>query len=203
MTYSDKLKDPRWQKKRLEIFNRDNWRCVYCDDDKSTLVVHHLEYSGEPWEVDNIFLITLCSNCHELEHTYREEEEKKLLNLLKAVSYRDLRMLRNSLKTVSIPSEGESVLDFDNDAHCRWLGLESSDDGKIPNDDNDAVLFFDNRYSGYPKLFKICHLIRTNEFFSLVFNFEKIVDFDSFDSDKSYYKNTMERLNKRMKEGHK
>ena len=28
MSYSDKLKDPRWQRKRLEIFERDNWTSV-------------------------------------------------------------------------------------------------------------------------------------------------------------------------------
>jgi hypothetical protein len=26
--YSDKLKDPRWQKKRLQIMERDNWCCL-------------------------------------------------------------------------------------------------------------------------------------------------------------------------------
>ena len=32
MGYSEKLKDPRWQKKRLEILERDNFRCQYCGD---------------------------------------------------------------------------------------------------------------------------------------------------------------------------
>jgi len=27
LTYSEKLKDPRWQKKRLEILSRDNFTC--------------------------------------------------------------------------------------------------------------------------------------------------------------------------------
>jgi|JI10StandDraft_1071094.scaffolds.fasta_scaffold1621245_1 hypothetical protein len=64
MTYSEKLKDPRWQKKRLEILNRDNWKCRKCESSENTLHVHHLMYAKEPWLVDNTDLITLCKNCH-------------------------------------------------------------------------------------------------------------------------------------------
>jgi hypothetical protein len=65
MNYSDKLKNPLWQKKRLEIFKRDKWKCKKCGDTKTTLCVHHLEYSnGEPWDIDNKFLVTLCEHCH-------------------------------------------------------------------------------------------------------------------------------------------
>lgn len=28
-TYAEKLKDPRWQKRRLEIFERDDWTCQF------------------------------------------------------------------------------------------------------------------------------------------------------------------------------
>lgn len=46
MGYSDKLKDPRWQKKRLEILTRDEWTCQICFDTESTLVVHHQKYKA-------------------------------------------------------------------------------------------------------------------------------------------------------------
>lgn len=68
MTYSEKLKDPRWQRKRLEILNRDNWKCTNCGNDKLTLHVHHEKYFGEPWEIDNSKLKTICHKCHEIEH---------------------------------------------------------------------------------------------------------------------------------------
>ena len=29
--YYRKLRDPRWQKRRLEIFARDDWTCQGCD----------------------------------------------------------------------------------------------------------------------------------------------------------------------------
>lgn len=65
MHYFEKLKDPRWQKKRLEIFNRDNFRCCICKEDKLELHVHHESYSGKnPWDVDENLLKTVCCNCH-------------------------------------------------------------------------------------------------------------------------------------------
>lgn len=69
-TYSDKLKDPRWQKKRLEIMQRDSFACQECLDDTKTLHVHHTRYvkGREPWEYANGFLVTLCEHCHEQMH---------------------------------------------------------------------------------------------------------------------------------------
>lgn len=64
MNYSQKLKDPRWQKKRLEILQRDEFKCCYCNDEKTELQIHHLKYRKEPWDVDNQHLITLCKDCH-------------------------------------------------------------------------------------------------------------------------------------------
>ena len=69
MTYQKKLKDPRWQKKRLEILERDEWTCQNCYDMESTLHIHHKVYNKgkEPWDIENDFLVTLCSECHEEE----------------------------------------------------------------------------------------------------------------------------------------
>jgi len=66
MTYTEKLKDPRWQKKRLEILERDGWKCMACGGTKNTLHVHHIFYfpRKEPWEIQNGFLITFCEGCH-------------------------------------------------------------------------------------------------------------------------------------------
>jgi len=67
-TYPERLKDPRWQKKRLEVFERDNWKCTACSCGKRELQIHHLKYTKDldPWEYDNEFLQTLCVNCHKL-----------------------------------------------------------------------------------------------------------------------------------------
>lgn len=65
-SYAEKLKDPRWQKKRLEIFQRDDFMCQLCNSKERTLHVHHTEYSGDPWEADDNSLITYCELCHEM-----------------------------------------------------------------------------------------------------------------------------------------
>lgn len=65
MSYKDDYKDPRWQKKRLEILGRDKWKCVACGDDKATLHVHHCSYGKKPWDVPDYVLQTLCEGCHE------------------------------------------------------------------------------------------------------------------------------------------
>lgn len=65
MTYSDKLKDPRWQKKRLEVMLRDGFKCTKCNDAETTLNVHHLKYLGDPWDAHLDDLETLCCHCHE------------------------------------------------------------------------------------------------------------------------------------------
>lgn len=68
MNYSELLKDPRWQKKRLKILERDKWTCQVCEEKTKTLHVHHLRYNKNPnpWEIDDNFLITLCVDCHEI-----------------------------------------------------------------------------------------------------------------------------------------
>ena len=63
-TYQEKLKDPRWQRRRLEIFQRDHWKCIECGNDQLTLHVHHEEYGGDPWEAPDDKLKTLCEFCH-------------------------------------------------------------------------------------------------------------------------------------------
>ena len=70
MKYIDKLKDPRWQRKRLEILQRDDFACHSCGDKNNTLHVHHkIYYKGiEPWDYESHILITLCADCHKREH---------------------------------------------------------------------------------------------------------------------------------------
>jgi len=70
MTYAEKLKDPRWQKKRLDIMNRDDWKCNGCNRKDITLHVHHKEYINgrKPWEYDDDNFMTLCESCHGIIH---------------------------------------------------------------------------------------------------------------------------------------
>ena len=57
-------KDPRWQKRRLEIMERDGFACVACGNKESELHVHHKRYRGQPWEAKDDDMQTLCVYCH-------------------------------------------------------------------------------------------------------------------------------------------
>lgn len=59
-------RDPRWQKIRLRIFERDDWKCRKCGATGNSLQVHHKKYEGAmPWETSDRYLVTLCDGCHE------------------------------------------------------------------------------------------------------------------------------------------
>jgi hypothetical protein len=85
MGYAELLKDPRWQKKRLEIMERDKWTCQTCLGKESTLTVHHKSYKKDddgkfldPWDYSGGDLITLCEFCHESEEECLREQKKDL-----------------------------------------------------------------------------------------------------------------------------
>jgi hypothetical protein len=99
--YSKKLKDPRWQKKRLQILERDNWKCRHCYDAESTLHVHHLLYApnAEPWDYDPMFLLTLCETCHQSETDNRRYRDSVLTGLLAVagISADEVRIMNKCL----------------------------------------------------------------------------------------------------------
>lgn len=64
MTYKEKLEHPSWQRKRLQILERDDYTCQLCGDKETLLHVHHLKYIGDPIQAPNKHLITYCKHCH-------------------------------------------------------------------------------------------------------------------------------------------
>jgi hypothetical protein len=81
-TYWEKLKDPRWQRKRLEIMERADFSCEECGDKTTTLNVHHKLYrkGAAPWEYSNDELRCLCEGCHGEHHELRERLDRALAN---------------------------------------------------------------------------------------------------------------------------
>ena len=69
-SYAEKLRDPRWQKKRLEVMSANEFHCEVCGDSESTLHVHHKEYfkGREVWDYEKEQLAVLCESCHESLH---------------------------------------------------------------------------------------------------------------------------------------
>ena len=65
--YYELLRRPEWQRKRLEIMQRDDFACKTCGSRDNTLNVHHGYYAKDamPWDYQNDTLHTLCESCHE------------------------------------------------------------------------------------------------------------------------------------------
>lgn len=99
-TYAEKLRDPRWQKKRLEIMKRDEFSCNGCGDAESTLNVHHHYYEkGKmPWEYPDSAFSTLCENCHAW-------VESQKIKVLKYISH------PVALETIVMLTEFDSIFD--------------------------------------------------------------------------------------------
>jgi cytochrome c553 len=114
MAYQEKLKDPRWQKKRLEILERDDFTCQSCCDTETTLNVHHKYYQKcDPWEYNNEALLTLCEDCHSKESRIRSYCEKNILRELRrnflAESVSDLAVGISAMKLLQSPDVVASV----------------------------------------------------------------------------------------------
>lgn len=95
--YSKKLRDPRWQKKRLEIMQRDGFACQKCGEETKTLNVHHTYYivGNDPWGYPDASLITLCEDCHEEETEMTPGAKADLITILcqRGLLYEDLSAL--------------------------------------------------------------------------------------------------------------
>lgn len=68
LSYHEQIRHPLWQRKRLEIFNRDDFTCQICGNKNNTLDVHHLYYVPGLliWEYEDEALKTVCNNHHEM-----------------------------------------------------------------------------------------------------------------------------------------
>lgn len=84
-TYWEKLKDPRWQKKRLEVLSLHEFTCQHCGSTEDTLHVHHPYYekNKEPWDYDEDVLMCVCENCHKYAH-YEEDIFNEYINKVKS-----------------------------------------------------------------------------------------------------------------------
>ena len=72
-TYTELLRDKKWQKKRLEVFQRDDWTCTNCNcktEEYQSLHIHHKRYIAgyDPADYDLEDLETLCEECHRKKH---------------------------------------------------------------------------------------------------------------------------------------
>lgn len=109
-TYSDKLKSPKWQKRRLEILARDNFTCQLCSDTETELHIHHHYYTdgAMPWDYPDDALITYCSECHYVVEQIKKDGLQPLI-AAKGVSLTDPTVRTLMMITISESMKG-SVL---------------------------------------------------------------------------------------------
>jgi len=93
MTYLAQLRHPKWQRKRLEVLQRDGWMCQRCCAEDKTLNVHHKRYikGALAWEYSGDDLTSLCEDCHELTHA--EENDFKAEASRLSARYGDIKEL--------------------------------------------------------------------------------------------------------------
>ncbi len=79
-SYAEKLRDPRWQRKRLETMQRADFTCEWCGDKTTTLHVHHGYYARgyEPWDYEEDTLYCLCESCHQQAENLKHDLHLKI-----------------------------------------------------------------------------------------------------------------------------
>jgi hypothetical protein len=114
-SWAEQCKDPRWQKKRLEIMERSVFECDNCGDKETTLNVHHTYYDKglSAWEYPDESLKCYCEKCHEREH---DRDNKLSLAMRKLWTYEKdiIRGFVEGLVLFHIDEEGEREIALEN-----------------------------------------------------------------------------------------
>ncbi|HEY5590661.1 MAG TPA: HNH endonuclease [Paludibacter sp.] len=112
-TYLDKLKSPKWQKKRLEILERDEFTCIDCGSSDKNLQVHHTIYINDrnPWEYENFQLITLCEDCHEKFTSINKLIKVQISRFNQLTELQSINEILYSCSKLD-PSEIDLIMDF-------------------------------------------------------------------------------------------
>lgn len=101
------LQDPRWQKMRLEVLDREKFTCQECGATDKTLHVHHTFYAKgrKPWEYEPSDLRCLCADCHKA----TGEELEVLHRLVGALDEAQRVMARGYLRGILAIAERDDV----------------------------------------------------------------------------------------------
>jgi len=113
MDYKEQIKSPKWQRRRLEILQRDDFTCQICGCKDKMLHVHHTAYERNKmiWEYPDEMLITMCNECHSLEHNM-DNLITKLLYMIKTrgVTNHEIITLLDFIDTKLFNGESDAIL---------------------------------------------------------------------------------------------
>jgi 5-methylcytosine-specific restriction endonuclease McrA len=129
-SYAELLKDPRWQRRRLEILERGDFSCELCEATDRTLHVHHKLYrkGAMPWEYADHELRALCEDCHSQLHHLRA----RLDEAIAYVSDCDMEVLLGFAEALAARAECEERIPIRSAEHamgvsaCFWPHDEMS-----------------------------------------------------------------------------
>jgi len=135
MEYAKRLQDPRWQRKRLEILNRDNFTCLMCQSKNKELHVHHKYYKkgANIWDYPDKCYATLCYGCHEAEENFLKLSEQQLIQTVRefGMDSLDINALVFAIDALSNVKDGEKFMHkFQNEAIKLFLAQEGIDPNK-------------------------------------------------------------------------
>lgn len=126
--FEKNYRHPLWQKRRLERFDAEGFKCINCGGTEKQLHIHHTYYEKDkkPWEYPDEALRVLCEDCHE-EAESRKKDLKEVLRLIpdyeiEAMIGYGLGIFSRSNETVKFEVKGAEVLDGLSD----YWGLNSN-----------------------------------------------------------------------------
>ena len=96
MKYADQIKHPKWQKKRLEVFEHYGFACQECKSEGKQLHVHHPFYKIDAmiWDYAAGELMCLCCDCHKDAHAI----DDKIKTHLSVLSYSQKKLVCSYVK---------------------------------------------------------------------------------------------------------
>ena len=111
-SYSNKLLDPRWQRKASLVKERAGNKCQDCEK-TGRLEAHHCYYLSmregyEPWEYPLSAFRALCPDCH----ASREKAEIRMRAFMADMTQTQMDTLRNGLNKASYWFKRDALLEF-------------------------------------------------------------------------------------------
>lgn len=130
--YQKKLLDPRWQKKRLQILERDEWKCQKCEVEELTLHVHHKYYNGcDPWDIPDRALVTLCEDCHADESEYLKRDQQLMLETMSRVGALSCDFHQMAEAFHQLEARGRYFTDYEWGPFFKWLRETFADEENL------------------------------------------------------------------------
>jgi 5-methylcytosine-specific restriction endonuclease McrA len=95
--YQDYLISDVWKSLRSIVLERDGDKCVLCCSDKK-LQIHHRQYPKTYGTESLSDLTTLCEECHNLFHQYRELAQKAVQKKIRIEANAEKKRLKRVFK---------------------------------------------------------------------------------------------------------